>query len=203
MLVDDSGGMPLLHPLVNDRSCPVVQYADETLVLVQAKEGQVRRLKQLLDVFTAATGLVINYHKCKFVLIHVVTVRINKLAAILGYPFATYPQSYLDLPLSKKKLPDAVLDSHAIKVEHCIPSWWVHLLNRSGRLTLINFVLSAQLTYTALAVMFHKSTIRRLKSRDAGTASCSSEDCQVAWPVVRRLKEEGGLEVVDVVAQNT
>lgn len=36
-----------------------------------------------------------------------------------------------------------------------------------------------------------------------GVASCTGGDCQVAWPMVCRLKEEGGLGVIDVEVQNT
>ncbi|CAL4903287.1 unnamed protein product [Urochloa decumbens] len=183
-------------------------YADDTLVLVRAEEGQVRRLKHLLNTFAAATGLVINYHKSTFVPIHVDPSRAAELAAVLGCPVATFPQSYLGLPLSNKKLPAAVLDALAVKVERCIPSWRVHLPNRGGRLTLVNTVLTAQLTYAAAALLLPKPTIEKVdKPRRGmlwkGATTCSGGDCQVAWVAVWRLKDEGGLGVTDIEVQNT
>ncbi|XP_034571030.1 uncharacterized protein [Setaria viridis] len=122
MLVDPCGDEPLLHPLIDDLPCPVIQYADDTLVLVRAEKGQVRRLKQLCNSFATAAGLAINYHKSMFVPVHVAATSADALAGILGCPVATFPQSYLSLPLSDKKLPTSVLDAFAIRVECCIPS---------------------------------------------------------------------------------
>ena len=55
------------HPLEPDRSCPIIQYADDTLLLIPAELGAVQTLKSLLDQFSAATGLKINYHKSTLV----------------------------------------------------------------------------------------------------------------------------------------
>ncbi|XP_072150011.1 uncharacterized protein [Setaria viridis] len=53
----------LQHPLVDDLPYPVVQYADDTLLILRAIEDQVQRLKRILDSFAAATILHINFHK--------------------------------------------------------------------------------------------------------------------------------------------
>jgi len=55
------------HPLAPGRSCPIIQYADDTLLLIPAELGAVQTLKSLLDQFSAATGLKINYHKSTLV----------------------------------------------------------------------------------------------------------------------------------------
>lgn len=55
MMIRADGGIQ--HPLVSGRSCPVLQYADDTLLLVRTDTRDVQRLKLLLDSFSAATGL--------------------------------------------------------------------------------------------------------------------------------------------------
>jgi hypothetical protein len=51
----------LLHP------CPILQYADDNLSIILATPRHVTNLKNLLDAFSAATGLDINFHKSMFV----------------------------------------------------------------------------------------------------------------------------------------
>jgi hypothetical protein len=57
----------LKHPLVADQTCPVIQYADDTLILIQGCPPQARLLKEILDAFSMTTGLSINYEKTTFV----------------------------------------------------------------------------------------------------------------------------------------
>jgi hypothetical protein len=57
----------LLHPLVDDLPCPVLQYADDTLIIIRAVTHHVANLKKVLDDFSTATSLCINFHKSTFV----------------------------------------------------------------------------------------------------------------------------------------
>lgn len=61
----------LSHPLDYGAPCPVLQYADDTLILLRAKPAAARRLKQILDDFFLTTGLQISFHKSTLVPIHV------------------------------------------------------------------------------------------------------------------------------------
>lgn len=58
------------HP-ASDTPCPVLQYADDTLLLVRAEVTDIRRLKKTLDDFASATGLSINFSKSTLVPMHV------------------------------------------------------------------------------------------------------------------------------------
>ncbi|CAL5040144.1 unnamed protein product [Urochloa decumbens] len=208
MISDAAAPLPLRHPLVDDLDCPVIQYADDTLVLLRAEEPQVRRLKTVLDSFASATGLTINYSKSTFVPINVDAGAAAHLAGILGCAVASFSQTYLGLPLSDTKLPARVLDDLAIRVERCIPSWRVHLLNRGGRLTLTNAVMSLKPIHAMAAIRFPKSTVERMdKPRRGmfwkGAPRCSGGDCQVAWTMACRLKEEDGLGIIDISTQDT
>jgi hypothetical protein len=44
----------LLHPLVDDLPCSILQYADDTLIIIQAITQHVANLKAALDVFSKA-----------------------------------------------------------------------------------------------------------------------------------------------------
>ncbi|CAN6171910.1 unnamed protein product [Urochloa humidicola] len=196
----------LLHPLVDDLPCPVIQYADDTLILIRAELPQVQRLKLVLDRFSTATGLQINYHKSTFVPIHVAPEVATLLAAELGCPISSFPQSYLGLPLSDTKLPVAVLNTFAIKVERCIPGWRTNLLSSASRLILSMVVLTSKVAY-AMAVLFSASTLALVDKPHRGmvwkgAVRCSGDDCQVAWEVACKAKDGGGPGIKDLATQN-
>lgn len=48
------------HPAAKNVPCPVLQYAADTLIMVRADLDVVCALKDIIDAFAAATGLVIN-----------------------------------------------------------------------------------------------------------------------------------------------
>jgi hypothetical protein len=89
----------LPHPLIPDAACPVLQYAGDMLLLLCGSPCAVITLKQVLEDFTAATGLAINYHKSTFVPLHLEADDAHRISSILGCPVSTFPQPYLGLPL--------------------------------------------------------------------------------------------------------
>lgn len=57
----------LEHPLVPNLPYPVLQYADDTLILIKGNVSSVRLFRSILDDFSLATGLSINFHKSTFI----------------------------------------------------------------------------------------------------------------------------------------
>ena len=57
----------LQHPIDPTLPCLVLQYADDTLILSKGDVASMVTLKRILDDFSAATGLTINFHKSTFV----------------------------------------------------------------------------------------------------------------------------------------
>lgn len=60
-------GDALKHPLGVDGFFPVLQYADDTLLLLQGDVQQAQVIKRVLHVFSGFTGLRINFSKSTFV----------------------------------------------------------------------------------------------------------------------------------------
>jgi len=90
----------LVHPIDPTLPCPVLQYADDTLILTRGDVDSIQALKLILDDFSLATGLEINFHKSTFVPMNVPVHIAAAMAAALGCSTATFPQTYLGLPLS-------------------------------------------------------------------------------------------------------
>jgi hypothetical protein len=92
------------HPIVQQGRCPVLQYADDTLLLVRGEPSDIARLRTLLDEFASTTGLLINYNKSTAVQIHMDEDTVAHFISILGCRREGFPQTYLGLPLSNNKL---------------------------------------------------------------------------------------------------
>jgi hypothetical protein len=81
-----------------------LQYADDTLILIQGSDEDIANLKFLLMCFEDMSGLKINYHKSEvFVLGHRFEER-TSIANKLNCKLGTFPFIYLGLPISDRKL---------------------------------------------------------------------------------------------------
>ena len=87
--------LPLPQPSTD---FPIIQYADDTLMLMQAEEAQLYHLKGIIDDFALSTGLKVNFSKSPMIPINVSDARIEQLAAILGCQVGSLPFTYLGLP---------------------------------------------------------------------------------------------------------
>jgi len=83
------------HPLTNDGPCPVLQYADDTLVVIRGEPEDVQCLKATLDSFAEAIGLKINFSKTTTVIIHMYEGTAEQCISILGCKRESIPQTYL------------------------------------------------------------------------------------------------------------
>jgi hypothetical protein len=76
-----------------------------------------------------------NYTKSHVYPINFSEERISLVRSILSYTVTEFPCTYLEVPLSIKRLPKAALQPLVDKVTRRLPPWQRRLLNRSGRLT--------------------------------------------------------------------
>jgi exonuclease III len=107
----------LRHPVLEDQPCPVLQYADDTLIVIQGEVQQAKILKEILDDFANATGLKINFAKSTFVPINLSLQEGEQIAEALNCKVASFPQTYLGLPLSDTKLPKEAFLPYISSVE--------------------------------------------------------------------------------------
>lgn len=85
---DDADRGVLAHPLgPSFGGCyPIVQYADDTLLIMPADSAQLSAPKDILAIFTSSTGLKLNYNKSFLVPINIEASKMTKLAQVLGWP---------------------------------------------------------------------------------------------------------------------
>jgi len=150
VLIRKSG--TIRHPMVDNTSCLVLQYADDTLILVRGELTDVQSLRVILDHFANAIGLQINYAKSTAVPMFMDESTIEGCISALGSRREGFPQTYLGLPLSNTKLRLSAFAPNIAKCDKYLAGWQASLLNQMGRATLINSVLDSQLIYAMAAL---------------------------------------------------
>jgi hypothetical protein len=83
---------------------PIVQYADDTILIMRASQRELFTLKGLLESFSQSTGLRINYNKSCLVPLNLTLEKAQLLAGVFGCKLESLPFTYLGLPLGTTKL---------------------------------------------------------------------------------------------------
>jgi hypothetical protein len=87
-------------PIAEDycKKYPILQYADDTLIIMPANLHQLNNLKEILTLFSASTGLQVNYHKTTLVPITIDNEHAQVLAQAFGRKVESLKFTYLGLP---------------------------------------------------------------------------------------------------------
>ena len=134
--------------------------ADDTLILCDAEEGQLKILRVIFVLFEGFSGLHINRRKSYMYPINEVQ-NIVYLNTILGGEIGVFPTTYLGMPLGDRSvLWD--LEQGGRKMWDEASEVESHYLSRGGRMTSINFGLDAPPTYMMSVFPIPRTIIDRL-----------------------------------------
>ena len=154
----------LIESPIITRSCqefPIIQYADDTLLIMPAEERQLSHIKSLLHFFTEYTGLKVNYHKSFLVPINVPDDRIQRLLNTLNYQLGSFPFTYLGLPMcnGKPKLENflPIVQTIDRRLSGCST-----MISADGRLILIKAIFSALPTFFMCSLMLPAGIIQQI-----------------------------------------
>jgi hypothetical protein len=89
----------------------VIQYAYDTLLVMEACPQRLYALEVILHTFAESTGLKVNHAKSSMFSININSDRLNHLASTFNYQARSFPCTYLSLPLSL----------HKPTIEDCLP----------------------------------------------------------------------------------
>jgi hypothetical protein len=81
-----------------------IQYADDTVIMIDGAEQSIRNLKIILYCFEWLSGLKINYHKSEVFVFGVCQEEKEKMANLLNCVLGEFPMKYLGIPVSYKHL---------------------------------------------------------------------------------------------------
>jgi hypothetical protein len=200
------GLIELPIPLNYTNDFPVVQYADDTLIVMRACSRQLWTLKALLHTFGESTGLRVNYSKSVMVPINIDQEKLSHVARTFNCVTGSLPFTYLGLPLSLTK--PRVIDFSPLvsKYERRLAATSV-FLSQAGRLEVTNSIFSALPTFAMSTFLLHQTVIDQIdKYRKLclwrGADVNAKQRPKAAWSLVCRELNKGGLGVIDLRTQN-
>ena len=140
---------------------PIVQYADDTLLIMQADAKQLFFLKSVHNSFADSTGLKVNYRKSQMLPINTSAEKMNHLAQTFGCSVGTLPFTYLSLPMgtTKPKMEDLtpIMDRVERRLFGCA-TW----LSCSGRLQMINTAITPIVTNAMCTIKLPRGFIENI-----------------------------------------
>jgi hypothetical protein len=140
---------------------PIIQYADDTLIVLEASSPQIFFLKGILQSFSDSTGLKINFSKSMMVPVNLSAEKLTHLARTFGCQTGTFPFTYLGLPmgLTRPKVDDflPLMSKCEKRLNYISP-----FLSQAGRLEFTNSVLSALPTFTMCSIVLPKTVIKQI-----------------------------------------
>jgi hypothetical protein len=90
-------------PIPVEAEYPIIQYADDTIIVLPADMEQLVAFKRILDQYAAFTGLKINYHKSSMIPINLSEEEASVLAEGFNCQLGSMPFTYLGLPMGTTK----------------------------------------------------------------------------------------------------
>lgn len=163
-ILNDAMQKDIIKAPIMSTSCPdfpILQYADDTLIIMQACPAQLQHLKALLDLFSKAYGLKVNFQKSNLLPINIPEEEIKNLSRILQCQLGTFPFTYLGVPLSYNK-PRMECFMYLIERIQKRLNACSQYLSYDGRLLIVNAVLSSLPTFVMSCLLLYKGIIEQV-----------------------------------------
>jgi hypothetical protein len=137
-------------------------YADDAMLFIRPIAEDISNLQQLLCHFGKATELCTNIQKSQIFSIRCDAIDIPSVLSQFQVKQGRLPCKYLGLPLRIGKIRRENEQELIDKVVGQLPRWKGKLLNKAGRLTLVNSVLSSVVLYHMTVFPLSKWMIKRI-----------------------------------------
>ena len=120
-----------------------LQYADDTIIMVELNEASLTNLKFLLLCFEALSGLKINFSKNEVIVTGVTNSEAQRVAHLLNCSLGSFPFKYLGLPISPLMLLAKDFAPTVSKVGNRVLPWRGRYNSQVGKVSLTNAFLSS------------------------------------------------------------
>jgi hypothetical protein len=185
---------------------PIIEYVDDTILIMQASQRELLCLKAILEIFAQSTGLRVNYAKSCMVPLNMTEEKAELMTRVLGCKLQGMSFTYLGLPMGTTKPRVEHFAPLMNRVERQLTSI-SNILTYVGKLQLVNSILSSLPTYTmcsiSVPVEVHEYVDRARRHYMWRNSEANAKDKPiVAWKKCTRPKRKGGLGIVNLRSQN-
>jgi mannosylglycoprotein endo-beta-mannosidase len=122
---------------------------------------EVQVIKNILSAFGCASGLLTSAEKTAVYPVSYEGIDVNHIMEDFQCPVKSFPCTYLGLPLHVRQVRRVDIQPLIDKVGARLAAWKGKLLNRAGRLKLINSVLTSIPTYYLTVLKLQKWAIKK------------------------------------------
>jgi hypothetical protein len=137
-------------------------YADDVGLFINPIKQEVKALSDMLSDFGAASGLLANVNKSAVYPIQCDGLDVEQIIEDFGCPILQFPCTYLGLPLHTRALRRVDFQPLIDKIGGRLAGWKGRFLNKAGRLTLVNMVLTSIPAYFLSFFILKKWAIKRI-----------------------------------------
>lgn len=197
----DEGKIKGLHPLHSIPATTHQQFVDDTMLHGTPTVKEVVAFKNILDLFSKASGMEINHAKSTIFFFNAHLAIQKHLSNILGFWRGSLSSKYLGASLATKPWQKIHWEKILVKMEKRCKHWTHRSLNFSRRLVLTKAILQAIMQYL-LSIMPapngvpHKIRTIQRSFMWSGNAE-KKKWALVAWNKLWKSKAARGLNLID------
>ena len=134
-----------------------LQYADDTIMMVEGSDEDIRHLKFLLPRFHEMPGLTINFAKSELMVLGCSEEEAQRIANHLNCRLGSFPTTYLGMPISDTRLQEKDFRPIISKLQPRMEPWQGRWLSKAARVVLMNSSLISLLMYVMGFYSLHES----------------------------------------------
>ena len=177
-----------------------LQYADDTMIMVEGSDLDIINLKFLLLCFEAMSGLKINFDKSEVVILGYSAEDQQRIADNLNCKLATFPVTYLGMPVRDSRILVKDLDPLVERVKSKAAPWQGRFTSKGSKTVLIDSCLSSlpmfMMGLYILPEGVHGSFDRELSRFFWQAANGRQKYHMVKWADICAPKEVGGIGIL-------
>ena len=151
-------------PNLVEEGLSILQYADDTIILLQHNFEEARNLKLLLCAFEQLSGLKINFHKSELFCYGDAKNRETHYSDLFGCELGVLPFCYIGITMHHKKILNVDWRVIEERFQKRLSGWKSKLLSVGGRLTLLNSILSSLPMFMLSFFEIPKGVLEKLDS---------------------------------------
>ena len=153
----------LLTPIKNRRAkLRISLFTDDAEIFLNPTNEEVQAVKNILCAFGNISGLITNTEKCVVYPVRCEELDLQHILEPFSCPVKAFPCTYFGLPLHVRQIRRVDVQPLIDKVGARLAAWKGKLLNKAGRLRLVNAVLTSIPTYYLTVFKLQKWAIKKI-----------------------------------------